>query len=155
QLVYLDAVIKETLRLHPVAPLLLPHVPSETTIIGGYTIPKGCRVFINAWAMQRDLELWDDPLRFQPERFLATDINYRDNNFRYLPFGSGRRMCVGISMAKKMAALLVGSLVHSFEWRLSEETKLNLEDKFGLVLKKTKSLVAIPIARLPNLEQYK
>ncbi|KAG8476669.1 hypothetical protein CXB51_030623 [Gossypium anomalum] len=155
QLVYLDAVIKETLRLHPVAPLLLPHVPSETTIIGGYTIPKGCRVFINAWAMQRDLELWDDPLRFQPERFLETDINHRDNNFRYLPFGSGRRMCVGISMAKKMAALLVGSLMHSFEWRLSEGTKLSLEDKFGLVLKRRESLVAIPIARLPNLEQYK
>ncbi|TYJ07505.1 hypothetical protein E1A91_A11G008700v1 [Gossypium mustelinum] len=142
QLVYLDAVIKETLRLHPVAPLLLPHVPSETTIIGGYTIPKGCR-------------LWDDPLRFQPERFLETDINHWDNNFRYLPFGSGRRMCVGISMAKKMAALLVSSLVHSFEWRLPEGTKLSLEDKFGLVLKKRESLVAIPIARLPNLEQYK
>ncbi|TYG43340.1 hypothetical protein ES288_D11G008600v1 [Gossypium darwinii] len=154
KLIYLDAVIKETLRLHPVVPLLLPHVPSETSIIGGYTIPKDCRVFINAWAMQRDPKLWDDPLRFQPERFLESDMSYRGNNFRYFPFGSGRRICVGVSMAEKMVALLVGSLVHSFQWGLLEGTKPGLEDKFGIVLKKAESLVAIPIARLPNLEQY-
>ncbi|PPR84487.1 hypothetical protein GOBAR_AA36225 [Gossypium barbadense] len=154
QLVYLDAVIKETLRLHPVAPLLIPHVPSETTVIGGFTVPKGCTVFINVWAIQRDPELWDDPLRFQPERFLEADINYRGNNFGFFPFGSGRRMCVGVSLAEKMMALLLGSLVHSFEWGLSEGTKPSLEDKFGIFLKKTESLVAIPVARLPNLEQY-
>ncbi|KAG8476671.1 hypothetical protein CXB51_030809 [Gossypium anomalum] len=154
QLVYLDAIIKETLRLHPVAPLLIPHVPSETTVIGGYIIPKGCKVFINAWVMQRDPELWDDPLRFQPERFLETDISYRGNNFGFFPFGSGRRMCVGVSLAEKMVALLLGSLVHSFEWGLPEGTKPSLEDKFGIFLKKRESLVAIPVARLLNLEQY-
>ncbi|KAG4149984.1 hypothetical protein ERO13_D05G367200v2 [Gossypium hirsutum] len=154
QLVYLDAVIKETLRLHPVAPLLIPRVPSKTTVIGGFTVPKGCRVFINAWVIQRDPELWDDPLRFHPERFLETDINYRSNNFGFIPFGSGRRICVGVSLAEKMMALLLGSLVHSFEWGLSEGTKPSLEDKFGIVLKKTESLVGIPVARLPNLEQY-
>ncbi|TYJ07506.1 hypothetical protein E1A91_A11G008800v1 [Gossypium mustelinum] len=154
QLVYLDAVIKETLRLHPVTPLLIPHVPSETTVIDGYIILKGCKVFINAWVMQRDPELWDDPLRFQPERFLETDISYRGNNFRFFPFGSGRRMCVGVSLAEKMVALLLGSLVHSFEWGLPEGTKLSLEDKFGIFLKKKESLVAIPVARLLNLEQY-
>ncbi|PPR84409.1 hypothetical protein GOBAR_AA36300 [Gossypium barbadense] len=76
----------------------------ETTIIGGYNVPKGCRVFINVWAMQRDPGLWDDPLQFQLDRFLETDISYRDNNFRYLPFGSARRMCVGISIVEKMMA---------------------------------------------------
>ncbi|PPS03086.1 hypothetical protein GOBAR_AA17584 [Gossypium barbadense] len=141
QLVYLDAVIKETLRLHPVAPLLIPHVPS-------------CTVFVNAWVIQRDPEFWDDPLRFQPERFLETDINYRGNNFGFFPFGSGRRMCVGVSLAEKMMALLLGSLVHSFEWGLSKGTKPSLEDKFGVFLKKKESLVATPVARLPNLEQY-
>ncbi|TYJ38856.1 hypothetical protein E1A91_A04G022700v1 [Gossypium mustelinum] len=155
QLVYLDAVIKETLRLHPVAPLLIPHVPSETAVIGGFTIPKGCTVFINTWVMQRDPGLWDDPLRFQPERFLETDISYQGNNFGFFPFGSGRRMCVGVSLAEKMVALLLGSLVHSFEWGLPEGTKPSLEDKFGIFLKKTESLVAIPVARLPNLEQYR
>ncbi|KAK8358465.1 hypothetical protein V6Z12_A04G021500 [Gossypium hirsutum] len=145
----------ERLRLHPVAPLLIPHVPSETTVIGGFTIPKGFTVFINAWIMQRDPELWDDPLRFQPERFFETDISYRGSDFRFFPFGSGRRMCVGVSLAEKMAALLLGSLVHSFEWGLPEETKPSLEDKFGIFLKKAESLVAIPVTRLPNLEQYR
>ncbi|KAL1174571.1 hypothetical protein V6Z11_A04G022900 [Gossypium hirsutum] len=131
QLVYLDAVIKET--------------PSS----------PGFTVFINAWIMQRDPELWDDPLRFQPERFFETDISYRGSDFRFFPFGSGRRMCVGVSLAEKMAALLLGSLVHSFEWGLPEETKPSLEDKFGIFLKKAESLVAIPVTRLPNLEQYR
>ncbi|XP_016683846.2 geraniol 8-hydroxylase-like [Gossypium hirsutum] len=129
QLVYLDAVIKET--------------PSS----------PGCSIANSSCA--QDPELWDDPLRFQPERFFETDISYRGSDFRFFPFGSGRRMCVGVSLAEKMAALLLGSLVHSFEWGLPEETKPSLEDKFGIFLKKAESLVAIPVTRLPNLEQYR
>ncbi|KAE8720516.1 Nucleotide-sensitive chloride conductance regulator (ICln) family protein [Hibiscus syriacus] len=155
RLLYLDAVVRETLRLHPVIPLLLPHTPSQTSIVAGYTIPKHSRVFINAWAMQRDPRFWDDPLRFQPERFFRGDIDHRGNNFQYLPFGSGRRICVGLALAKKMAAILLGALVHSFEWKTPSGTIPDVEEKFGVVLKKRESLVAIPFARLPNPEQYK
>ncbi|GMJ10864.1 cytochrome P450, family 706, subfamily A, polypeptide 6 [Hibiscus trionum] len=150
QLLYLNAVVKETLRLHPVVPLLLPHMPSQSCIVAGYTIPKHCRVFVNAWAMQRDPQLWDDPLCFQPERFLEADISYKGNELRYIPFGSGRRICVGIAMAERMVGLILAVLVHSFEWELAEGRKPDIQEEFGVVLKKLKPLVAIPFARLSN-----
>ncbi|KAK8503934.1 hypothetical protein V6N12_019102 [Hibiscus sabdariffa] len=152
QLLYLDAVVKETLRLHPVIPLLLPHTPSQTSFVAGYTIPKHSRIFINAWALQRDPELWDDPLRFQPERFLHGN---RGNSFQYLPFGSGRRICVGIALAEKMVSVLLGTLVHSFDWEMPQGTQPDIQEKFGVVLKKMEPLDAIPFARLSSPEQYK
>ncbi|KAE8694235.1 CYP706 protein [Hibiscus syriacus] len=154
-LIYLNAVVKETLRLHPAAPFLLPHMPSETTIMAGYTIPKDSRVLINALAMQRDPEFWDDPLGFQPERFLkAEEVSYHGNNMQYIPFGSGRRICAGIALAEKMVGLLLGALVHSFEWKLPEGRRPDIQEKFGILLKKRESLVALPFARLSNSHQY-
>ncbi|KAK9291322.1 hypothetical protein L1049_019267 [Liquidambar formosana] len=153
---YLDAVVKETFRLHPPLPLLVPHVPSVSCTLAGYTIPKGVRIFINAWAIQRHPEAWEDPLDFRPERFLL-DIgkgDYSGNNFSYLPFGSGRRICVGVSLAEKLVVFVLASLLHSFEWKLPEGAKVDFSEKCGLVLKKTKPLVAIPFAKLTNLKHY-
>ncbi|KAK9036697.1 hypothetical protein V6N11_078689 [Hibiscus sabdariffa] len=154
QLTYLEAIIKETLRLHPVAPLLLPHFSSEASTIAGYTIPKHSKVFINAWAMQRNPELWEDPHSFQPERFLNAEFSYQGNNLLYIPFGSGRRMCAGIAMAEKMVGLLLAVLVHSFEWKLPREKRPDIQEKFGAVLKKMDPLVAIPFARLSDSKLY-
>ncbi|OVA07653.1 Cytochrome P450 [Macleaya cordata] len=157
KLQYLDAVVKETLRLHPPGPLLIPRRPSSSSTIGGYTVPKVATVFCNVWEMHRDPEVWDEPLDFQPERFLTSDLekyDYRGNNFNYLPFGSGRRVCVGIPLAERMITYVLASLLHSFEWRLPEGTKLDLTEKFGIVLRKSTPLVAIPTPRLLNLELY-
>lgn len=156
KLPYLDAVVKETLRLHPPVPLLVPHCPSESCMVGGYTVPKGTVVFFNVWAMQRDPEAWESPLEFIPERFLNnTDkYDYRGSNFSYLPFGSGRRMCAGIPLAERMVIYVLASLVHSFEWRLPEEVKLDLSEKFGFILKKRVPLVLIPVPRLSNVKLY-
>ncbi|KAK3224822.1 hypothetical protein Dsin_004684 [Dipteronia sinensis] len=156
KLQYLDAVVKETMRLHPAVPLLVPRCPSRSTIVGGYTIPKGSRIMLNVWAIQRDPQLWDSPLEFRPERFLNSfeNFDYLGNNFQYMPFGSGRRVCPGIPLGERMLMFLLASFLHSFEWKLPNDTELDLSDKWGLVIKKLKPLVVIPTPRLSNSELY-
>ncbi|CAL8156648.1 unnamed protein product [Prunus armeniaca] len=155
---YLDAVIKETFRLHPALPLLVPRCPSQSTTIGGYYIPKGSVIFTNIWAIHRDPNLWDNPLEFRPKRFLndppSNNFDYKGNKLEYLPFGSGRRMCAGLPLAEKMMIYVLASFLHSFEWRLPTDAKLDLQDKFGIVTKKMTPLIVIPTPRLSKLELY-
>ncbi|KAL3331192.1 hypothetical protein AABB24_034812 [Solanum stoloniferum] len=153
---YLDAVLKETLRLHPALPLLLPKRPSQSAIVGGYTIPEGTKVFLNVYAIHRDPQVWESPLEFQPERFLrhSTNFDYAGNNMKYLPFGSGRRICAGLPLAEKMVMFMLASLLHSFDWKLPEGEKVDLSEGFGLVIKKSERLFAIPTPRLPNFDLY-
>ncbi|GMI99544.1 cytochrome P450, family 706, subfamily A, polypeptide 4 [Hibiscus trionum] len=156
RLLYLEAVVKETFRIHPPAPLLLPHMAGETTVVAGYTIPKHSNVFFNVWAIQRDPELWENPLRFEPERFMeeSEKRNYLGNSFHLFPFGSGRRICVGIPLAEKLVMHILATLVHSFEWGLPDGEKPDIKDKLALVLAKEEPLVVVPIARLSNSQQY-
>ncbi|CAL5432800.1 unnamed protein product [Camellia sinensis] len=155
KLPYLYAVMKETLRLHPALPLLVPHCPTESCIVGGYTVPKGARVFVNVWAVHRDPSVWTNPLEFDPERFLGdSKWDYSGNDFNYFPFGSGRRISAGTAMAERMFMFSLASLVHSFDWKLPEGEKLDLEEKFGIVLKKKVPLVAIPTPRLSDPALY-
>lgn len=147
---YLNAVMKEVFRLHPAVPLLIPYSPSSSCTLGGFSIPKGTKVFINVWAIHREPSVWKDALKFEPERFLNGNdkYDYSGNNFNYLTFGSGRRICPGISLGEKMVMYMLASLLHSFEWRLPKGTKMDLKENFGIVLKKEKPLVAIPSSRL-------
>ncbi|GMP95927.1 hypothetical protein CsSME_00044786 [Camellia sinensis var. sinensis] len=155
KLPYLYAVMKDTLRLHPALPLLVPHCPTESCIVGGYTVPKGARVFVNVWAVHRDPSVWKNPLEFDPERFLGdSKWDCSGNDFNYFPFGSGRRICAGTAMAERMFMFSLASLVHSFDWKLPEGEKLDLEEKFGIVLKKKVPLVAIPTPRLSDPMLY-
>ncbi|KAH0671994.1 hypothetical protein KY284_023081 [Solanum tuberosum] len=146
--------MKEVLRIHPTAPLLVPHCPSETCTVGGYTVPKGSCVFINVWAIHRDPSIWKNPTEFRPERFLDNKWDYSGNDFNYFPFGSGRRICVGIDMAERMFMYSLASLVHSFDWKLPEGETLEVTEKFGIILKKKMPLVAIPTPRLSNPALY-
>ncbi|KAF7097223.1 hypothetical protein CFC21_099068 [Triticum aestivum] len=120
KLPYLQAVIKETLRLHSPIPLLVPHMNLEEASLGGYTIPKGSKVVVNAWWLANNPELWEKPEEFKPERFLGEESNVDATvggkvDFRFLPFGVGRRSCPGIILALPILALIVGKLVRSFE----------------------------------------
>ncbi|XP_038874643.1 flavonoid 3'-monooxygenase CYP75B137-like [Benincasa hispida] len=151
---YLKAVMKETLRLHPILPLLVPHCPSETTIVANYTIPKGSRVFINVWAIQRHPNQWENPLEFNPERFLNGKFDFSGSDFRYFPFGSGRRNCAGIAMAERMVLYLLATLLHSFDWKLEDGEKMEVEEKFGIVLKMKRPLILIPTPRLSHFTLY-
>ncbi|KAK6138656.1 hypothetical protein DH2020_027613 [Rehmannia glutinosa] len=152
---YLEAVVKETFRLHPALPLLLPRMPNESRIIGGYTIPKDSKVFLNTWSIYRDPQVWEDPLQFKPDRFLNDDtgkFDYMGNNFEYLPFGSGRRMCPGLILGEKMVMYFVATLLHSFEWRLPEGKRVDLLEQFGIVMRRKTPLFAIPYQRLQSLD---
>ncbi|OVA05576.1 Cytochrome P450 [Macleaya cordata] len=145
---YLRAVIKETLRLHP-GPFLVPRSVLKDTEFMGYWIPKDTQVFINAWGLGRDPSSWDDPVSFKPERFLGSNIDYYGQNFEFLPFGSGRRICPGHPLAHKMLHLMLGSLLQSFEWFLEDgiapET-IDMGEKLGTSLRKATSLKVIPKA---------
>ncbi|GJU33523.1 cytochrome P450 [Tanacetum coccineum] len=155
---YLDATIRETFRLHPILPFLLPRSPSQDCTVGGYTIPKGCTVFLNVWSIHRDPRYWDNPLDFKPERFLTFEEtnkwDYSGNNLNFFPFGSGRRTCAGFPLAEKMQMFILASLLHSFDWSLPNGEEHDLSERFGVTLKKRKPLVAIPSIRLSDSSLY-
>ncbi|XP_056160610.1 cytochrome P450 71AU50-like [Syzygium oleosum] len=122
KLPYLHLVVKEALRLHPAAPLLLPCSPSRTCTVGRYTIPQGTKVFLNVWAMHRDPRFWSNPSEFRPERFSvggdASESQYSGGDLRYIPFGSGRHVCVGLQLGERMLMYVLATFLHLFEWRL-------------------------------------
>ncbi|PON92924.1 LOW QUALITY PROTEIN: Cytochrome P450, E-class, group I [Trema orientale] len=157
KLTYLNAVIKETLRLHPPVPLLVPRYPSQSTTIGGYNVPKGAKIFLNVWAMHKDPSNWENPLEFRPERFLnnsddddddASKFDLLGNNFNFIPFGSGRRACAGVPLAERMLLYVLASFLHAFEWELPCGGKVELSEICGIVLKKREPLLIFPTPRL-------
>ncbi|KAI7756443.1 hypothetical protein M8C21_031842, partial [Ambrosia artemisiifolia] len=154
KLKYLNATVKETLRLYPVSPLLVPRRARKACVVGGYTIPKNCTIFLNVSSIHRDPRYWDNPLEFNPERFLINKLDTKGNDFKYFPFGSGRRICAGVSLAEKMLILILASLLHSFEWTLPKGEEHDFTETFGAVLKKTNPLVAIPSQRLSDVRLY-
>ncbi|CAL5066976.1 unnamed protein product [Urochloa decumbens] len=154
---YVDAVVKETMRLHPVGPLLVPHHAREHTVVAGYDVPAGARVLVNVWAVARDPASWPDaPGAFRPERFLAgaggAGVDVRGAHFELLPFGAGRRMCPAVDLAMKLVAAGVATMVQGFTWSLPEGMKpedMSMEEHFGLSTKRKVPLVAVAEPRLP------
>ncbi|KAL6858796.1 hypothetical protein ACP4OV_017798 [Aristida adscensionis] len=147
---YLKAVVKEAMRLHPVAPVMLPHQAVEDGVeIGGYAVPKGSTVIFNTWAIMRDPAAWERPDEFVPERFLdtAADMDFRGKDFEFMPFGSGRRVCPGIPMAERVVPLILASMLHAFEWRLPDGVspeQLDLSERFI-----TANVLAVPLRAVP------
>ena len=148
QLKYLKLVIKETWRLHPPAPLLLPRENSEKCVINGYEIPAKSKIVVNFWAIARDPKYWIEPEKFKPERFLDNPIDYKGKNFEYLPFGAGRRICPGITFATPNVELPLASLLYHFDWKLPEGMKhedLDMTETFGVTVRRKDNLNLIPI----------
>ncbi|KAM0022664.1 putative N-methylcoclaurine 3'-monooxygenase [Helianthus debilis subsp. tardiflorus] len=146
KLPYLDAFIKETLRLHPPVPLLLPHRAVQTSEVLNYTIPCGAKLLVNIWAIGRDPKLWEDPLSFKPERFLGSNLDFRGKDFEFIPFGAGRRMCPGLPSGITSVRSILASLILRFDWLLpddQDQAKLDMNEKFGVILHKDKPLQLI------------
>ncbi|XP_049395444.1 premnaspirodiene oxygenase-like [Solanum stenotomum] len=118
ELKYLKLVVKESFRLHPPLPLLLPRECREEVDINGYTIPLKTKVMVNAWAIGRDPKYWDDAESFKPERFEQSSVDFAGNNFEFLPFGSGRRICPGISFGLANVFFPLAKLLYHFDWKL-------------------------------------
>ncbi|KAL5735711.1 hypothetical protein ACOSQ2_030499 [Xanthoceras sorbifolium] len=145
---YLKLVIKETFRLHPPAPLLLPRECRESCKIDGYDIPIGCRIIVNAWAIGRDPNYWTEAESFYPERFLGSSIDYKGANFELIPFGAGRRICPGISFGIANVELPLAHLLYHFDWKLPNEMKnedLDMTESFGATVRRKNDLYLIPI----------
>ena len=148
----LKAVIKETLRLHMPAPLLVPHLSLADCNIEGYTIPSGTRAIINSWALARDPSYWEKAEEFMPERFMegasAKAMDNKGNDFQYLPFGAGRRICPGINFASSTIEVMLTNLVYHFNWELPVELMkkgIDMTESFGLTVHRTKKLFLVPI----------
>ncbi|KAK7303842.1 hypothetical protein RJT34_14759 [Clitoria ternatea] len=138
KLAYLQNVISETLRLHPPAPLLLPHCPSEDCTIGGYHIPRDTIILTNAWLIHRDPKLWNDPDSFKPERFQNDgEVN------KLIAFGLGRRACPGLGLAQRTVGLTVALLVQCFEWKRESEAQVDMREDKGITMPKLIPLEAL------------
>ncbi|XP_021839707.2 cytochrome P450 76AD1-like [Spinacia oleracea] len=150
KLPYLQAIIKETLRLHPPTVFLLPRKADVDVELYGYVVPKNAQVLVNLWAIGRDPKVWKNPEVFSPERFLECDIDYKGRDFELLPFGAGRRICPGLTLAYRMLNLMMGNFLHSFDWKLEDGMSpkdLDMDEKFGITLQKVKPLQVIPVPR--------
>uniref|UniRef100_A0A1W7HBN8 Cytochrome P450 n=1 Tax=Scoparia dulcis TaxID=107240 RepID=A0A1W7HBN8_SCODU len=122
---YVNAVIKEALRLHTTLPLLIPRETREKCTIDGYEIPAKTMVYVNVWAAGNDPNVWENPEEFKPERFLGDDerfstIDFKGQDFNLTPFGAGRRGCPGITMGLAIVQLALANLLYMFDWDLPD-----------------------------------
>ncbi|CAJ2639994.1 unnamed protein product [Trifolium pratense] len=152
KLEYLKYVVKETLRLHPPGALLLPRECGQTCKINGYDIPFKSKVIVNAWAIGRDPNHWDDPDKFYPERFIESSVDYKGNNFEFIPFGAGRIMCPGVMFGLVNVEYPLALLMYYFDWKLSNAKKnedLDMSETFGVAVTRKDDLFLIPITYHP------
>ncbi|XP_031259469.1 3,9-dihydroxypterocarpan 6A-monooxygenase-like [Pistacia vera] len=153
---YLQAIVKEILRLHPTGPLVVRE-SSEDCIIAGYMIPAKTRLFVNLWSLGRDSSHWENPHEFRPERFLSEKwcrnnqfLDVRGQNFPMIPFGSGRRSCPGATLALHFVPTTIAAIIQCFELKVGygENDIVDMEEGPGLTLRRAHSLVCTPVARL-------
>ncbi|XP_022867697.1 cytochrome P450 CYP82D47-like [Olea europaea var. sylvestris] len=154
KLVYLQAIVKETLRLYPAGFLGGTREFSQDCKLSGYHIPKGTVLIVNIWKLQRDPRVWSDPLEFKPERFLTThkDFDVKGQNFELIPFGAGRRICPGTTFGIQMLNLVLANLLHAFELSTPFDDKVDMSVSAGLTNMKATPLDVILRPRLsPSL----
>ncbi|KAL6656228.1 hypothetical protein ACP70R_007054 [Stipagrostis hirtigluma subsp. patula] len=152
RLPYLQAAHKETLRLHPAVPVV-PRVAAGELAVRGFTVPPQTVVFLHVWAMGRDPAFWEDPLAFKPERFLpggaADGMEPRGQQFQFMPYGSGRRICPGMGLAQQSVPAVVAALVQCFDWAAGDDGGLiDMEEAHGLVCARKHPLLLRPAIRL-------
>ncbi|KAL8261225.1 hypothetical protein R6Q59_025274 [Mikania micrantha] len=152
---FLQAVIKETFRICPPGPLLVPREAIEDCKVAGYNVKAGTQLIVNAWKLQRDASIWNEPSKYHPERFMSLDYKHVDvtgQHFFLVPFGSGRRSCPATTFALHVIHLIVARLVHSFDLVQPEGLPVDMSEGHGLTAPKKKPLVVLITPRLPSME---
>ncbi|XP_065855053.1 geraniol 8-hydroxylase-like [Euphorbia lathyris] len=146
---YLKAIIKETLRLHPPLPFLVPHMAMNPCKMLGYSIPKDTQILVNVWAIGRDSQNWENPLVFRPERFLDLNVDFKGKDFEFIPFGSGRRIYPALPLASRLLPLALGSLLYYFDWGLGDGVRagdMDMGERMEITFRKCVPLKAVPVA---------
>ncbi|WVZ77584.1 hypothetical protein U9M48_025437 [Paspalum notatum var. saurae] len=152
---YTKLIIKETLRLHPVVPLLLPRECREPCKVLGYHVPKGATVLVNVWAISRDPRYWPggDAEAFRPERFEeAAAVDFKGTDFEFTPFGAGRRMCPGMVFAQASMELALAALLYHFDWELPAGMApgdVDMAEQMGIAVRRKHDLYLHPVVRVP------
>ncbi|CAN6321946.1 unnamed protein product [Urochloa humidicola] len=145
---YLKMVVKETLRLHPAVPLLLPRETMRHVTICGYDVPAKTRVLVNAWAIGRDPQTWGtNAEEFDPDRFEGKDVDFNGAHFELVPFGAGRRMCPGMALGVATVMFTLANLLYCFDWALPEGVApedVSMEEAGGLTVHKKTPLLLVP-----------
>lgn len=150
KLVYLQAVVKETLRLYPAGPLSGIREFSQDCTLRGYHVAAGTRLITNLWKIQTDPRVWAEPLEFKPERFLGSQkqVDVKGQNFELGPFGYGRRACPGLGFGVQMTQLVLASFIHSFEIGTPFDEPVDMAANFGLTIHRANPLQLLIKPRL-------
>ncbi|KAI7984376.1 Cytochrome P450 82G1 [Camellia lanceoleosa] len=150
---YLQAIVKETLRLYPPGPVSGPREAMEDCRVGGYRVDKGTRLIVNLWKLHRDERVWSNPEEFEPQRFLKehADVGFKgQQHFEYIPFSSGRRMCPGLTFGLQLVHLTLARLIHGFDLGTPMEEKVDMTEGLGIALPKVKPVEVVLTPRLPS-----
>ncbi|CAH9100592.1 unnamed protein product [Cuscuta epithymum] len=141
---YLNCIIKEAMRMHPAAPLAIPHESSKECTVAGYRIPKGTMLLLNLYSIQRDPKYWDEPERFKPERFkdLVANTTPKEQGYKWMPFGLGRRGCPGEALAWRMVGMSLASIIQCFDWERLGSELIDMSEEIGVTMPKATPLVA-------------
>lgn len=151
KLVYLQAVVKETLRLYPAGPVIAGRLFTQDCDVAGCHVRKGTHLMLNIWKMHTDPIVWSDPFEFKPERFLTThkDIDVKGQNFVLLPFGGGRRICPEMPFGLLMTHLTLAVFLHTFDMFNPSDAPVDMTGSRGLTNNKATPLEVLVQPRLP------
>ncbi|KAL0715636.1 hypothetical protein Bca4012_064958 [Brassica carinata] len=153
---YLQAVVKEGLRLHPPGPFLVRRF-QESCKIKEFYVPGQTILLVNVYAIMRDPDLWEDPDEFKPERFLNSsrsseqEEEIKEQAFKYIPFRSGRRGCPAVNLGSIFVGMAVGMMMQCFDWRINEHGEVSMEEVIaGISLTMARPLKCTPVSRLSH-----
>ncbi|KAI8001611.1 Xanthotoxin 5-hydroxylase CYP82C4 [Camellia lanceoleosa] len=152
---YLRAIVKETLRLYPPGPLLVPREALSDCHVAGYHVPKGTCLIVNLWKLHRDPKIWTNPNEFQPKRFLSENVkrDVKGQCFKYLPYSAGRRMCPRVTVTLQMMHLVLGHMLQGFDLAMPMHARVDMAKGLGLALPKATPLEVMLIPRLPRMAE--